>query len=136
MFRFPRVVERYGNQNQETSWARGRYVLAEEKHTPGILPGSLPPSTTIKLSATSVTVCHNIGSVTKPFWWHRLRSARSGQSMSRAAGGILGLPRSCAIPPPRFPRPASWDSVLQVPLVFEKQARGRQTIGLLEHRVI
>jgi len=33
-FRFPRVVESYGNQNQETSWARGRYVLAEEKHTP------------------------------------------------------------------------------------------------------
>jgi len=32
------------NQNQETSWTRGRYVLAEEKYTPGILPSSLPPS--------------------------------------------------------------------------------------------
>ena len=70
LYRFPRVVKCYGNKNQETSWARGRYVLPEEKHTPGILPGSLPPSATIKLSATPVTVRHNIGSVTKPCWRH------------------------------------------------------------------
>ena len=28
---------------EETSSARGRYLPAEEKYTPGILPGSLPP---------------------------------------------------------------------------------------------
>jgi hypothetical protein len=64
-------------------------VLADEKHTPGILPGSLPTRATIKLSETPETVCHNIGSVTKPYWWHWLRSVMTRHRRADCAGTLV-----------------------------------------------
>ena len=39
--------------------------------------GSLPPGGTIKLGAGLATVCHNIGSVTRPCCWRSRRSAKA-----------------------------------------------------------
>jgi len=78
----------------------GCYVLVEEKHTTGILPGSLPPSGTVQLSATPATVCHNVGSGTKPCGWHSLKI-----SQELSINALSRFPKAAICRPQRSEKP-------------------------------